>query len=97
VEAMNRLFWDSPLTLGYGQNGTLIGHQAIAANRRARKGKGVQRELRDTIITTFGCDFAVANTEGVIGDRIHRRSQTRVSFAEGWRIVSAHVSDEPRL
>jgi hypothetical protein len=96
AEAMNRLFWDSPFTLRYGPKGTLMGYQAIAAYRQARQGNGIVRELRNTVITTFGCDFAVANTEGVVGDKIHRQSQTWVRFPEGWRIVAAHVSDEPK-
>ena len=92
---MNLLFWDSPLTLRYGPNGTLIGHSAIAAFRRARAGQGIQRQLRNTIVTSFGRDFATANTESVIGDRVNRQSQTWVRMDEGWRIVAAHVSDEP--
>lgn len=95
AEAMNRLFWNSPFTLRYGPNGTLIGHEAIAAYRQARHGNGIIRELRNTVITTFGCDFAVANTEGVVGGKIQRQSQTWVRFPEGWRIVAAHVSNEP--
>ena len=47
------------------------------------------------MITTFGEDFAIADAEysrpGLRG--VTRQSQTWVRMPEGWRIVSAHVSD----
>ena len=95
VDTLDTLFRESPLTLRYGPNGTLLGHGAISAFRRARDIPGVERTLKNTIITTFGRDLAVANTES---DRPNsratgRQSQTWVRMPEGWRIVSAHVSD----
>lgn len=97
VDTINELFWDSPWTLRYGPNGTLLGAAALGAFRRGRQRTGLERELKNTIITTFGRDFAVANTEGVRrgSDVLNRQSQTWVRMPEGWRIVSAHVSDEP--
>ena len=97
VETMNRLFWNSPHTVRYAPNGTLVGHAAIAAFRRGRSGAGVERALRNTFITTFGRDFAATNTEstklGISG--ISRQSQAWVRTTEGWRIVAAHVSEAP--
>ena len=97
LDTIDGLFRDSPLTLRYGPNGTLLGHAAISAFRRARDIKGVERTLRNTIITTFGRDLAVANTESDRpgSDVTGRQSQTWVRMPEGWRIVSAHVSDGP--
>ena len=95
IETIDILFWDSPFTLRYGPNGTLLGHEALSAFRRARDTTGLVRTLKNTIITTFGRDLAVANTES---DRPNspatgRQSQTWVRLPDGWRIVSAHVSD----
>jgi hypothetical protein len=47
-----------------------------------------------TEVTTFGWDTAVANVEFQrTGDpRTGRQSQTWIRFAEGWRVVAAHVS-----
>lgn len=97
LDTIDALFWDSPATLRYGPNGTLVGHAAISAFRRARDIEGVVRTLKNTRITTFGRDLAVANTESVRpgSDVTGRQSQTWVRMADGWRIVSAHVSDEP--
>ena len=97
LDTIDALFRDSPLTLRYGPNGTLLGHAAISAFRRARDIDGVERTLKNTIITTFGRDLAVANTESDRSgsDVTGRQSQTWVRMLEGWRIVSAHVSDEP--
>jgi hypothetical protein len=46
------------------------------------------------VITTYGRDFATAMTEFTRegNPRIGRQSQTWVRFAEGWRVVAAHVS-----
>ncbi len=98
LDTIDTLFWDSPLTLRYGPNGTLLSHGAISDFRRARDIKGVERTLKNTHITTFGRDLAVANTESdrPNSDATGRQSQTWVRMPEGWRIVSAHVSDEPR-
>ena len=97
LDTIDSLFRDSSLTLRYGPNGTLLGHSAISSFRRARNIKGVERTLKNTFITTFGRDFAVANTESDRpgSDVTGRQSQTWVRMPEGWRIVSAHVSDEP--
>lgn len=97
VDTIDELFWNNPLTLRYGPNGTLVGHKALSAFRRNRNITGVERTLKNTIITTYGRDFAVANTES---DRPNdsatgRQSQTWARLPDGWRIVSAHVSDLP--
>ena len=97
VDMIDNLFWNSPHTLRYGPNGTLLSHAALSAFRRARKIAGVDRTLKNTVITTFGSDFAVANTESEKPNSFitSRQSQTWVRMDEGWQIVSAHVSDEP--
>src|SRR5258707_14835580 len=89
---LNELFWDSAHTLRYGISENLQGHRAIAGFRAARSPLGLARELRNTAITTFGDDFAVANTEFLRNGGEGRQSQTWVRRPEGWRIVAAHVS-----
>lgn len=95
IDTLDSLFWKNPLTLRYGPNGTLIGHAKISAFRRARNIKGMERQLQNTAITTFGRDFAIANTESKRpgSDRIFRQSQAWVRMPQGWCIVAAHVSD----
>jgi Protein of unknown function (DUF3225) len=95
LDTIDRLFWNSPFTLRYGPNGTLVGHAAISQFRRARNIKGIERTRRQPRITTFGSDFAVTNMESDRSGVTSRQSQTWVRMPEGWRIVSAHVSDEP--
>ena len=95
LDALDEMFWRSEKTLRYGPNGSLYGHAAISAFRRGRAIKGIERTRGRLVITTFGEDFAVADAEysrpGFEG--VHRQSQTWVRRPEGWRIVSAHVSD----
>jgi len=89
VAVMNELFWNSPHTVRYGRAENLYGHAEIAAYRTVRKTK------LDTVITTFGRDFAFAFTEARTkgSDRRGRQSHTWVRTDQGWRIVAAHVSN----
>lgn len=97
VDMINTLFWDSPWTIRYGPNGTLLGSEALAAFRKGRKAPQAARTLQNTVITTFGRDFAVANTEKIRpgSESISRQSHTWVRMPAGWRIVAAHVSELP--
>jgi len=94
IAVLNELFRNAPYTLRYGIAENLHGHAAIAGFRAARSPVGLARSLSRTVITTFGRDFATASTEfrrdG--NPKIGRQQQSWVRFAEGWRIVAAHVS-----
>lgn len=93
VAILDDLFWDSPFTLRYGTGENLYGIEAIRAFRQARNPTGLARSLHNTVITTFGPDFATANTEFQRGGQpAGRQSQTWVRMAQGWRVVAAHVS-----
>jgi hypothetical protein len=91
------LFWKSPLTLRFGIAENLYGHDAITAFRQARANVDLRRTLANTLITTYGSDFATANTEFIKLDsgRHGRQSQTWMRTEAGWRVVSAHVSFLP--
>jgi len=99
IATLDGLFWESPLVVRYGNNENLYGIEALRAFRAARPTGDLARELMRTVITTFGTDFATANTEyrrlnsGLVG----RQSQTWCRLAPGWRIVSAHVSFLPPM
>lgn len=94
VAVLDTLFWNSDHTLRYGVGENLHGFGEIAAFRAARPAAGLARELTGTVITTYGRDFATANTmfrrEGV--ERLGRQSQSWVRMPEGWCVVAAHVS-----
>ena len=94
VEVLDELFWDSPLTVRYGAAENLRGIEAIRAFRAARPAVGLARRLANTVITTFGRDFATAMTEfhREGSARVGRQSQTWVRSERGWRVVAAHVS-----
>jgi hypothetical protein len=94
VAVLNELFWNSPHTLRLGMTENLYGYEAIVGFRAARNPAGLARERRNVRITTFGRDFAVANTEfyRTTTTKWGRQSQTWVRMPEGWRVVAAHVS-----
>ena len=95
VAVMDQLFADAPTTVRYGVGEVLYGADEI---REFRKGRGgsPQRKLGRVAITTYGDSFATANAEFFRerSDRRGRQSQAWVKFADGWKVVSAHVSIE---
>ena len=99
VAVLDELFFDDPNTIRYGVGENLYGYDEIKAFRAARSPAGLARKLERTKITSYGDDFATANTlfvrEG--GTKLGRQSQTWIKTAAGWRVVSAHVSliDKP--
>ena len=94
IAVLDELFWKSPHTLRYGVTENLYGYDAIASFRKNRSPVNLERSLMNTMITTYGRDFATANTEFQRqgSNRTGRQSQTWMRTEEGWRIVSAHVS-----
>ncbi len=93
VEALDGFFWDHPMVVRFGVGENLYGAEQIAAYRRSCPPPPA-RTLYRTQITAFGQDVATAVTEYQEhgAPLVGRQSQTWVRFAEGWRIVSAHVS-----
>ena len=100
VAVLDELFWNSPQTLRYGATENLYGYDQIAAFRAGRPAAGLARRIFNTVITTYGRDFATANTEFQRdgSPRSGRQSQTWMRTPDGWRVVAAHVSllDAPK-
>jgi hypothetical protein len=94
IDALDALFWPSPLTVRIGPGQNLYGIEEIQAFRQNRVGGSPQRELCKVVITTFGSDFATANAEfqRAGAPAPGRQSQTWARFPEGWRVVAAHIS-----
>ena len=62
VAALDAMFRDGPQTIRYGIGENLYGYAAIAGFRAARSPVGLMRSIAQTVITTYGRDFAVAST-----------------------------------
>ena len=95
VATLDSLFHDDARTIRYGGAENLYGYAAIKSFRTARSPAGLARALSKTVITTYGRDVAVASTlfaRASAPGKIGRQMQTWVKFAEGWRVVAAHVS-----
>jgi hypothetical protein len=94
IATLDALFWTSPQVVRYGPGENLYGHAEIFAFRKARASKGLDRALQNTVITTFGHDFATANTEFTRPEttRVGRQSHAWARLPDGWKIVAAHVS-----
>jgi hypothetical protein len=101
VATLDRLFRQDGRTIRYGIAENLYGHEEVAAFRAARPPVGLMRTRSRTVITTYGRDFAVASTlfhrPTTVG-KVGRQMQSWVRFADGWRVVAAHVSiiDAPK-
>jgi hypothetical protein len=101
VAVLDELFRNDSRTLRYGIGENLYGYSEIMAFRAARPSVGLMRKTARTVITSYGRDTAVASTlfyRETTPGKVGRQMQTWVRFAEGWRIVAAHVSviDEPK-
>jgi len=97
VKALDALFWNNPNTLRYGIAENLYGYAAIASFRNSRAPIDLTRHLKNTVIVTYGRDFATANTEFQrVGSSVTgRQSHVWVRTEDGWRIAAAHVSLMP--
>jgi ketosteroid isomerase-like protein len=94
VAMLDALFWNDPCTLRFGIAENLYGYDAIAAFRGSRPAIDLTRNLRNTVIVTYGRDFATANTEfqRVGSELTGRQSHVWLRTDDGWRIAAAHVS-----
>ena len=94
TDVLDELFWNSPQTVRYGSGENLVGIDAIRNFRAARSPAGLARKLSNTVITTYGRDFATAMTEFKRDGNqlVGRQSQSWVHFPQGWRVVAAHIS-----
>ena len=95
VAVLDAMFRADTRTLRYGVGENLYGYDEIMAFRAARSPVGLGRRTDKTVITTYGRDAAVASTlfyRDSLPGKVGRQMQTWVRFADGWKVVAAHVS-----
>ena len=95
IAVLDALFLDAPTTIRYGGAENLHGYAAIRAFRASRPSAGLERRLENTVVTTYGRDFATVSTlfrRDINPGKVGRQMQTWVRMAGGWRVVAAHVS-----
>ncbi|KQO35401.1 oxalurate catabolism protein HpxZ [Pseudomonas chengduensis] len=94
LKVLDDYFWNTEHTVRYGVAENLYGAGDIAAYRRVCTPVGPGRQLRNTVISTFDDNYATVSTEFSDGEtqRTGRQMQTWVRFADGWKVVAAHVS-----
>jgi Protein of unknown function (DUF3225) len=99
AETLTKLFWASPHAMRFGITENLYGIKEIENFRKGRSAANLARTVRRLDVVTFGDDFGSVTLEfeRVVSGRTisGRQSQIWVRFPEGWRIVSAHVSNLP--
>lgn len=94
IPVLEELFFNNSTTTRYGVGENLYGWDEISSFRRSGVLGAFRRSLRHTVITTYGRDFATANTEYQReGEALSgRETKTLIRTPKGWRIVSAHAS-----
>src|SRR5215471_251739 len=94
VEKLTQFFWDSPLALRFGVRENLYGAEEIETFRKTRSPIGLDRQISNVRIVTFGDDCGVVTLEFSRGANAPKGRQSQVwrKFLDGWKIVSAHVS-----
>lgn len=97
VPTLTAFFWADERLTRYGIADRQRGFAEQQAYRAATPAPDFTRRLEHLRLHAFGPDCAVAQVEFVRSDTALRgfQSQTWVRFAEGWRIVAAHVSMIP--
>jgi hypothetical protein len=97
VATMGAMFWASPQVVRYGIADMQVGAERLAAWRQEQPPLPPGRTLQDTVISAVSPDVVVVSTCFTYPGRpaLGRQSQTWVRLAEGWRVVSAHVSEIP--
>ncbi len=88
-------FWASPDVVRFGTADAQRGIDSVSEWRLTQPPLPPGRQLRQTKVSTFGHGFAVVTTLFSYPGRemTGRQSQTWVHLDEGWRVVSAHVSE----
>ena len=96
VEALSGFFWRDRRAVRLSAEGSLYGYDEIAVFRAKRDVSDIARDLLRVEIVALAADIGVANAEyrRRASGRKGAQSQVWKRFAEGWRIVSAHVSLE---
>jgi ketosteroid isomerase-like protein len=87
------MFLDNAATVRYGVSEVQHGFNEISAFRSSQS--PFERQLENTVITTYGRDFATASTLFIRPDlpgQVGRQMQTWVRTADGWKVAAAHVS-----
>jgi hypothetical protein len=93
IAALDQWFWDAPETVRFGVAENLYGAEAISAYRKVCTPVPATRVLHNTVVTTFGTDYATVSTE--FSDHTTtagRQMQTWVRINNQWYVVAAHVS-----
>jgi ketosteroid isomerase-like protein len=96
VDTLMAMFWTGEEVMRFGVTENLYGPEELAAFRKGRPAANLARTVTRLDIVSFGRDIASITLEferttagGVVRGR---QSQVWARMAEGWRIVSAHVS-----
>ncbi|WP_263357507.1 oxalurate catabolism protein HpxZ [Acidicapsa ligni] len=96
VDTLVAMFWASPHAMRFGVTENLYGDAELEAFRKARPGTNLARTVKRLEIVSFGNDYGsiTLEFERETENKLTRgrQSQVWVRFAQGWRIVSAHVS-----
>jgi hypothetical protein len=96
VENLVEMFRDNPQVMRFGVAENLYGPNEIESFRKGRPAVNLARTVTRLDIVSFGRDFASITLEFERAAGEHkvygRQSQVWVRFAEGWRIVQAHLS-----
>ena len=92
VEKLVEMFWRDERAMRFGASENLYGYKEIDGFRQSRPSTNLARAVTRLDIVSFGKDFASITLEFERHAQRGRQSQTWVRFAEGWRIVAAHVS-----
>ena len=94
VAILDEWFWADERLVRFGIAEIQYGAAAVARWRKSAGGVPADRSHRQVTVTALGFDTAIVSLEFSNGTELARgrQSQLWARFADGWRIVHAHVS-----
>lgn len=90
---LDAMFLHSSRTIRYGVAEVQHGIDEVRRFRAVQK--PFERTLSQTVITTYGNDFAIASTlfhRPDFPNQVGRQMQTWIRTEDGWKVAAAHVS-----
>jgi hypothetical protein len=96
ADALDGFFLTGPLPVRFGVAEEQYGAEEISRYRRSPAGYLQRGPFTRYDVVSIGTDAAVVNAQFTDADTVGRQSQTWIRTADGWRVLTGHVSVRPK-
>ncbi len=92
IDVLNRFFFFHEISVRFGVNESLYGHDSISLFRKSRDPNNAQRILLRNRFIVYDDSVGIVNTEFIRHKRNGRQTQVWIRVDNSWKILSAHIS-----